>query len=88
MNKKKRFMKILDILKTGGNASTKYLAAIFQISEAIISRDLTELTGSDLFPVGKESSWMSNIFFRKVEIIADVKYKNFSISGGRRYSNS
>jgi len=73
MNKNKRFTKILDILQTEGNASTKYLATIFQISEAIIRRrDLTELTGSDLFPVRKESSWRSNIFFRKVGSRADV----------------
>ena len=53
MNKNKRFTKILDILKTEGNASTKYLAAILQISEATIRRDLTELTGSDLFPISR-----------------------------------
>jgi len=51
MNKNKRFTKILDILKTEGNASTKYLAAILQISEATIRRDLTELAGSDLSPI-------------------------------------
>ena len=38
MNKNKRFTKILDILKTEGNASTKFLAAILQISEAIKER--------------------------------------------------
>ena len=51
MNKNKRFTKISEILKTEGNASTKYLAAILQVSEATIRRDLTELAGSDLFPV-------------------------------------
>ena len=47
MNKNKRFTKILDILKTEGNASTKYLAAILQISEDTIRRDLAELAVND-----------------------------------------
>ena len=51
MNKNKRFTKISEILKTEGNASTKFLAAILQISEATIRRDLAELAGSGLFPV-------------------------------------
>jgi DeoR family fructose operon transcriptional repressor len=51
MNKNKRFTKILDILKTEGNASTKFLSGILQVSEATIRRDLTELAGSDHFPI-------------------------------------
>jgi DeoR family fructose operon transcriptional repressor len=51
MNKNKRFGKISEILKTQGNASTKYLAAILQVSEATIRRDFTELEGSGQFPV-------------------------------------
>ena len=51
MNKNKRFMKILDILKSEGNASTKYLSGILQVSEATIRRDTIELIGSDHFPI-------------------------------------
>lgn len=50
MNKNKRFMKILDVLKSEGNASTKYLSGILQVSEATIRRDIIELTGNDYFP--------------------------------------
>jgi len=38
MNKNKRFTKRLEILKTEGNASTKYLADILRVSEATIRR--------------------------------------------------
>lgn len=50
MNKNKRFMKILDVLKSEGNASTKYLSGILQVSEATIRRDIIELTGRDYSP--------------------------------------
>ena len=49
-NKNKRFTKILEVLKTEGNALTKYLAGILQASEATIRRDLTELASRDHFP--------------------------------------
>ena len=49
-NKNKRFTKILEVLKTEGNALTKYLAGILQVSEATIRRDLTELASRDYFP--------------------------------------
>lgn len=49
-NKNKRFTKILEVLKTEGNALTKYLAGILQASEATIRRDLTELASRDYFP--------------------------------------
>lgn len=51
MIKNKRFTKISEILKTEGNASTKYLAAILQVSEATIRRDLTELARRESFPI-------------------------------------
>jgi len=51
MIKNKRFTKISEILKTEGNASTKYLAAILQVSEATIRRDLTELARRENFPI-------------------------------------
>lgn len=50
MNKNKRFSKISEILKTEGNASTKYLSGILQVSEATIRRDIIELTGRDYSP--------------------------------------
>lgn len=50
MNKNKRFMEILDVLKSEGNASTKYLSGILQVSEATIRRDIIELTGRDYSP--------------------------------------
>ena len=84
MNKNKRFTKILDILKTEGNASTKYLAAILQISEATIRRDLTELTGSDLFPISRvhggaiyslEKSGLEPMFNIKLSRLVEEKKK-------------
>ena len=84
MNKNKRFTKILDILKTEGNASTKYLAAILQISEATIRRDLTELTGSDLFPIRRvhggaiyslEKSGLEPMFNIKLSRLMEEKKK-------------
>jgi DeoR family fructose operon transcriptional repressor len=84
MNKNKRFTKILDILKTEGNASTKYLAAILQISEATIRRDLTELAGSDLFPIRRvhggaiyslEKSGLEPMFNIKLSRLMEEKKK-------------
>jgi len=84
MNKNKRFTKILDILKTEGNASTKYLATILQISEATIRRDLTELTGSDLFPISRvhggaiyslEKSGLEPMFNIKLSRLVEEKKK-------------
>ncbi|MDK2896565.1 MAG: hypothetical protein PWP04_685 [Candidatus Atribacteria bacterium] len=51
MNKSERLTKILEILRTEGNASTKYLANILQSSEATVRRDLAELSSENSFPI-------------------------------------
>lgn len=51
MNKNKRFMEILNVLKSEGNTSTKYLSGILQVSEATIRRDIIELTGKEYCPI-------------------------------------
>lgn len=84
MNKNKRFEKISEILKTEGNASTKYLAAILQVSEATIRRDLTELEGSGQFPVKRvhggaiyslEKSGLEPMFNIKLSQLMEEKKK-------------
>jgi DeoR family fructose operon transcriptional repressor len=84
MNKNKRFTKISEILKTEGNASTKYLAAILQVSEATIRRDLTELEGSGQFPVKRvhggaiyslEKSGLEPMFNIKLSRLMEEKKK-------------
>lgn len=84
MNKNKRFTKISEILKTEGNASTKFLAAILQISEATIRRDLAELAGSGLFPVKRvhggaiysiEKSGLEPMFNIKLSRLMEEKKK-------------
>jgi len=84
MNKNKRFSKISEILKTEGNASTKYLAAILQVSEATIRRDLTGLEGSDQFPVKRvhggaiyslEKSGLEPMFNIKLSQLMEEKKK-------------
>ncbi|PMQ01141.1 MAG: DeoR family transcriptional regulator [Dictyoglomus sp. NZ13-RE01] len=51
MNKNERLSKILEILRAEGNASTKYLANILQVSEATIRRDLYKLSLEENLPV-------------------------------------
>jgi len=51
MNKNERLTKILEILRSEGNASTKYLANVLQVSEATIRRDLAELSLEDSLPL-------------------------------------
>ena len=84
MNRNKRFEKISEILKTEGNGSTKYLAAILQISEATIRRDLTELEGSGQFPVKRvhggaiyslEKSGLEPMFNIKLSQLMEEKKK-------------
>ncbi len=84
MNKNKRFTKILEIIKTERDTSTKYLADILQISEATIRRDLTELAGSGLFPVKRvhggaiyslEKSGLEPIFNIKLSLLTEEKKK-------------
>ncbi|MBA7604985.1 Glycerol-3-phosphate regulon repressor [subsurface metagenome] len=84
MNKNNRFTKILEILKTEGNASTKYLAGILQISEATIRRDLAELAGRDNFPIERvhggaiyslEKSGLEPMFNIKLSRLVEEKKK-------------
>ena len=51
MDKSERLTKILEILRTEGNASTKYLANVLQTSEATVRRDLAELSSEDNLPI-------------------------------------
>ncbi len=51
MDKSERLAKILEILRTEGNASTKYLANVLQTSEATVRRDLAELSSENNFPI-------------------------------------
>jgi len=44
-------MEIINILKSEGNASTKYLSGILHVSEATIRRDIAKLAGRDYSPV-------------------------------------
>lgn len=53
MDKNERLFKILDVLRTEGNASTKYLANLLDVSEATIRRDLKNLSEEDTFPVNR-----------------------------------
>lgn len=84
MNKNKRFTKILEILKTEGNASTKYLAAILQVSEATIRRDLTELARRESLPIERvhggaiyslEKSGLEPMFNIKLSRLMEEKKK-------------
>jgi len=51
MSKNNRFVGILDVLKSEGNASTKYLSGKLQVSEATIRRDIVELAGREYCPI-------------------------------------
>jgi DeoR/GlpR family transcriptional regulator of sugar metabolism len=53
MDKNERLFKILDVLRSEGNASTKYLANLLDVSEATIRRDLKNLSEEDTFPVNR-----------------------------------
>ena len=84
MNKNNRFIKILEILKTEGNASTKYLSGILQISEATTRRDLAELAGRGSFPISRvhggaiyslEKSGLEPMFNIKLSQLAEEKKK-------------
>jgi len=84
MNKIKRFAKILEILKTDGNASTEYLAGILQISEATIRRDLAELAERDNLPIERvhggaiyslEKTGLEPMFDIKLSRLAEEKKK-------------
>jgi len=77
-------MEILDVLKSEGNASTKYLAGILQISEATIRRDLAELAGRDNFPIKRvhggviyslEKSGLEPMFNIKLSQLVEEKKK-------------
>lgn len=84
MNKNKRFMKILDVLKSEGNASTKYLSGILQVSEATIRRDIIELGGRDYSPIKRvhggaiyslEKSGLEPMFNIKLAQLVEEKKK-------------
>jgi len=84
MNRNKRFEKISEILKIERNGSTKYLAAILQVSEATIRRDLTELERSGRFPVKRvhggaiyslEKSGLEPMFNIKLSRLMEEKKK-------------
>ena len=84
MIKNNRFAKILEILKTEGNASTKYLSGILQISEATTRRDLAELAGRGSSPISRvhggaiyslEKSGLEPMFNIKLSQLVEEKKK-------------
>lgn len=51
MNKLDRIQRIIDIVRTEGNATIKYLARLLNVSEATVRRDLRTVCSSDTVPV-------------------------------------
>lgn len=77
-------MEILDVLKSEGNASTKYLSGILQASEATIRRDIIELVARDYSPIKRvhggviyslEKSGLEPMFSIKLSQFAEEKKK-------------
>lgn len=51
MNKVDRLQRIMDIVRTEGNATVRYLARLLNVSEATIRRDLKTICTTDTIPI-------------------------------------